>query len=89
MNIPMANTFPLAGYTYLQWERDNGYYHPGIDVNGINDLGKPIYSPVEGRVVYAAGTSWVQNALKKLVGINWNHGFGNFVVIEQSPNFHL
>lgn len=87
--IPMANTFPMAGYRFMQWEYSAGLYHPGIDINGINDLGKPVYSPVEGRVVYVAGTTWIKSALGKLLRQDYNHGFGNFVVIEQAPNFDI
>ena len=87
--IPMDNSYPLLGYKFLQWVRNPGYYHPGIDCNGVNDLGKPVYSPVEGRVRFVAGTSWVKNWLKKLILINWNHGFGNFVVIEEKPGFDI
>lgn len=88
-DIPMPNTYPRAGWQYLQWERSNRYFHPGIDINGINDFGKPVYAPVDGRVVAVFGTSWVKNALKKLVKVDFNHGFGCFVVIEQDPLFRL
>ncbi len=87
--IPMDNTYPLSGYGFMQWVRNPGYYHAGIDCNGMNDLGKPIYSPVEGRVRYVAGTTWVRNWLRRLIPRNWNSGFGNFVVIEESPGFDI
>jgi murein DD-endopeptidase MepM/ murein hydrolase activator NlpD len=88
-DIPMPNTFPRAGWQYLQYVKNGAYYHPGMDLNGINDFGKPVYSPVDGRVVAVFGTSWAKNALKKAIKIDWNHGFGNFVVIEQDPLFKL
>lgn len=85
--IPMANSLPFAGYSYLQ--RVSNYYHPGVDLNGINDLGKPLLSPVEGRVRCVLGTSWIKNTWGKLVGKNYNSGWGNCVVIEQAPGFKL
>ena len=45
---PMENSFPRSGWGYLQWAK--GYFHPGIDLNGISDFGKPVYSP--SRVVW-------------------------------------
>lgn len=88
-NLPMKTDFPLLGYGFLQWVRNGAYYHPGIDCNSANDLGAPVSSTVEGRVVFVAGTSWIKNKLKKLIPVNFNHGFGNFVVIEESPDFKL
>jgi len=85
----MGWEMPYVGWQYLQYERQNRLFHPGIDVNGINDLGHPVYSPVEGRVVYVAGVSWAKSRLGKLLRLEWNHGFGNFIVIEQSPAFRL
>ena len=85
--MPMENSFPRSGWGFMQWAR--GYWHPGIDCNGINDGGKPLYSPVEGRVVFVLGTSWIKNRLGKWLSKNWNYGWGNMVVIEQSPNFDI
>lgn len=88
--IPVENTLPLAGYQYLQYVKTNGgYYHPGADMNSSNDLGKPILSPVEGRVVCSLGTTWIKNIFGKLVGKNYNSGWGNCVVIEEMPGFKL
>jgi murein DD-endopeptidase MepM/ murein hydrolase activator NlpD len=84
---PMENTFPRNGYGYLQWT--GRCFHPGIDLNGVNDLGKPVYSPVEGRVVFALGTTWYTSWLGRLVSKNWNSGWGNMLVIEQGPLFRL
>ena len=86
-NIPMDNVFPRSGYAYLQWARN--YAHTGIDLNGVNDLGKPIYSPVEGRVVFTLGTSWIKNRLGRWLSKNWNYGWGNMVVIEEMPGFDI
>lgn len=85
--VPVENSFPLSGYRYLQ--NAGGYFHPGIDCNGKNDLGKPIFSPVEGRVLYTQGTTWVKDRWGRLVGKNYGSGWGNMVVIEQGPNFVL
>lgn len=88
--IPIVNSLPLAGYQYLQYVKSNGgYYHPGMDLNGVNDLGKPVLSPVEGRVRCVFGTSWIKNTWGKLVGKNYNSGWGNMVVIEEMPGFKL
>ena len=85
--VPMDNTFPRNGYGYLQWTGD--YYHTGIDLNGINDFGKPLYSPVEGRVVYTLGTTWFKNIYGRWLSKNYNSGWGNMVVIEEKPGFDL
>jgi len=88
--VPMENTFPHAGYGYMQWVRSGGgYWHPGIDLNGIKDLGKPLYAPVSGRVRHVESPRWYRNWLKRLVKDEYGHGFGNFVVIEQAPDFKL
>lgn len=86
-SIPMANSFPRSGWGFLQWARS--YWHPGIDLNGVNDLGRPVFSPVEGRVKCVLGTVWYKNWLGKLLSKNWNAGWGNMVVIEQSPRFDV
>jgi murein DD-endopeptidase MepM/ murein hydrolase activator NlpD len=91
-SIPMKAELPSIGYQYLQLVRDtkNGLYaHPGTDLNGFNDLGKPIYSPVEGRVRCVLGTSWIKNAAKKLVRYDFNQGWGCCVVIEEKPGFNI
>jgi hypothetical protein len=90
-SLPMENSFPRAGYGFMQWVRSKSgsYWHPGVDCNGVNDLGKPLYSPVEGRVVHVESPIWYKNWLGRLLTHDWGHGFGNFVVIEQSPNFKL
>lgn len=89
--LPMENTFPRAGYGFCQWVRSSSgsYWHPGIDLNGVNDLGKALYAPVEGRVVHVEGGPKWTRWLGRLIRGDYGHGFGNFVVIEQSPNFKL
>lgn len=86
--IPMAREFPLVGYHYLQPARGPRgiYYHPGEDLNGVNDLGKQIVSPVEGRVVdigpmtaLARRFNWAKRSL--------NGGWGCYIVIEEKPGF--
>ncbi len=88
-DLPMKAEFPLLGFTYLQPVRGpkGVYYHSGIDLNGVNDLGKPLYSPVEGRVIKVCGQP--NKKLTKAEMMNLNSGWGNFVVIEESPNFKL
>ena len=87
VGIPCDNTLPLSGYRFMQWT--GSYFHPGIDCNSLNDFGKPIYAPADGRVVYMVGTNWVKNLFGKLVGKNWNAGWGNMIVIEIAPNYIL
>lgn len=89
--FPMSWTQPKIGYSYLQGVRSNQgiYFHPGIDVNGVNDNGAPIFSPVDGRVVCVLGVSWVKNMFGKIIPISWNSGWGNMVVIEMSPAFDI
>lgn len=88
--LPMKAEYPLVGYQYLQGVNDRTYglyYHPGCDLNGVNDLGKPIYSTIEGRVIYVQGTNWIKNALGKLIGDDYGGGWGNMVVIEEKPGY--
>lgn len=85
-NYPMQAEFPLVGYNYLQGIRDprNGvYFHSGEDLNGVNDIGKPIYAPVEGRVVWVEGMT----KLGKVFPKSLNGGWGCYVVIEEKPGF--
>ena len=88
--IPMRNSRPHAGYAFLQYvrSRSGSYYHPGIDCNDLNDYGKPVYAPVEGRVVYVStllGKVW-----RSTFGwLNWNHGWGNMVIIEEMPDYGI
>lgn len=94
--IPMARELPYVGYHYLQGVRDGihgVYFHSGEDLNGLNDLGKPVYAPVEGRVVYV-GTDDV-GAMKAPAGSQrrksleraLNGGWGYFVIIEEKPGY--
>lgn len=96
--VPMNANAPLAGYHYLQGVRDTSrglYFHSGEDWNGVNDLGVPIYSPVEGRVVHVgvdnvgatkfAKGGFMRKSLERIL----NGGWGYFVVIEEKPGYIL
>lgn len=72
--------FSYYGNKFLQPEP--GGRHLGVDINSPNDLGKPVYSPVNGRVQFSEGVHWVRNWLGKLIPSVYNHGFGNHVWIE-------
>jgi murein DD-endopeptidase MepM/ murein hydrolase activator NlpD len=88
--VPSENSQPRGGYGFLQYVRSNGgYYHPGIDANSVNDFGKPVYSPVEGRVVFVEDVSWLKDKLGRWTKTVYNHGWGRHIWIEQSPNFKL
>lgn len=89
--VPAENNFPRAGYGFLQYVRSGkgGYYHPGIDLNSAEDLGKPIYSPVEGRVQFVEDVSWWKSSLGKWFKSTYNKGWGRHVWIEESPNFKI
>lgn len=54
--LPLSNDLPSHGLGYLQWS--GKLYHSGVDINAENDLGKPIYSPVDGVVVFRSSNSW-------------------------------
>ncbi len=58
--------------------------HIGVDINvAPQDQGLAIYSPVNGRVAFVAGTVKVWDAARRqYISQNYNGGFGNFVVIE-------
>lgn len=90
--IPMANSFPKSGYGYLQAVRETlgTYYHPGIDVNGIDDYGKLLRSPVEGRVVFVSNPGPLDRVWKKYFGwVPYYKGWGWMVVIEEKPGFDI
>lgn len=82
---PMNAEYPLVGFKYLQGVRDAKgiYFHPGLDLNGINDLGKPIYSPVEGRVIHVEGMTMLGKIFPRFL----NGGWGCFIVIEEKPGY--
>lgn len=82
---PMTAEYPLVGFRYLQGVRDKKgiYFHPGVDLNGLNDLGKPLYAPVEGRVVHVEGMT----TLGKIFPSTLNGGWGCFLVIEEKPGY--
>lgn len=89
-DLPMKADLPLVGFKYLEPVNDRvsgRYYHSGVDLNGLNDLGKPIYSTIEGRVIYVQGMSWMKNALGKLIGSDYGGGWGNMVIIEEKPGY--
>jgi len=83
--IPADNSFPLAGYQFLQYvkERNGGYYHPGIDLNGVNDYGKPVFAPVNGRVVFLEDASALKEKLSNAFRLSINGGWGRHMFIEQ------
>lgn len=83
--IPADNSFPLAGYRFLQYvkEGNSGYWHPGVDLNGVNDYGKPIYAPVNGRVVFLEDGSPITEKLYSWFRLSMNGGWGRHIYIEQ------
>ena len=72
--------FTYKGYGFLQWE--GAGYHPGIDINSPNDDGKPVYSPVNGRVVCSEGISAWNRLGRRILPFYFNAGWGNHVWIE-------
>jgi len=71
-NIPARYT-SMAGWEFMDVRNRNGDFHPGVDINdgvGNQDLGNPVRSPVDGKIVY----------IGKL-----NGGWGNHIFIEQEP----
>lgn len=87
--LPMDNSLPLAGYTYLQYVRSGNYYHPGIDLNSVNDYGKPVYAPVSGRVVFLEDGSSVKESLYSWFRLSMNQGWGRHIFIEQDESVKL
>lgn len=67
---PAVNSL-RTGYSFLQWT--GGLFHPGVDINSPNDLGKPFFSPVNGKVVFVSAP---KNGAS-------DHGWGNMVVVEE------
>lgn len=61
--------------------------HIGVDINvGPEDLGLPVYSPVNGRVVYVEKPTSLyrlMSGIRVLFQPTWGGGFGNFVWIEE------
>lgn len=61
--------------------------HRGVDINvRPTDDGLPIYSPVNGRVVFVEKPVTVYrviNGIRRLLQPTWGGGFGNFCVIEE------
>lgn len=68
-----VNTLPWAKLAFPHEEMyvtsRHSWKHRGVDINCPNDLGKPVFSPVNGRVVY----------VDKLGKTDW----GFFLVIEE------
>lgn len=91
--VPAENSFPHAGYGYLQYVRNGNYWHPGVDVNGINDLGKPVYALFNGRTQFVEGLTPIKNWLGKITGYSdWNGGWGNHIwqeVDEVDPGIKI
>lgn len=52
--LPATDSQPNAGLAWLQYWKPHNVYHPGKDINSLNDGGKPIYSPVRGRVAFVS-----------------------------------
>lgn len=81
--FPAENSFPKAGYGFMQYVKTGGYYHPGVDLNGLSDLGKPVYAPVNGRVVFLETVSPIKNWLGKIIKYtDWNGGWGRHIWLE-------
>jgi len=74
--------FTYKGYGFLQWNARGRVFHPGLDANSPNDFGKPLYSPVNGRVQFAEGISSWRRIGKKIIPGYWNRGWGNHIFIE-------
>lgn len=73
--------FTYKGNGYLQWT--GKVWHTGIDINSPDDFGKPVYAPVNGRVVFAEGKRFLRNVFGKLFPSFFNNGWGNHIHIEQ------
>lgn len=59
--IPATDSQPNAGLAWLQYWKPHNVYHPGKDINSLNDEGKPVTSPIKGRVAYVGsdgGWGW-------------------------------
>lgn len=72
--------FTYKGYGWLQWT--GTVFHPAIDANSPNDFGKPVFSPVNGRVQFSEGVSAWNKWGRKLLPSFYNKGFGNHLWIE-------
>lgn len=77
--------FSYKGSGFLQWT--GSVFHPGLDINSPNDEGKPVYSPVEGRVRYVAGVEGWQEVLRRWLPKYFNQGWGNHAWVEEKPGF--
>lgn len=85
--VPADDDESRRGYGWMQFVRYPGgdYWHPGVDINSMFDFGKPIYSPVEGRVVHVEDVSWIKNWTGGWTNTVWNGGWGRHIWIEVSP----
>lgn len=49
-----------GGYSYLEWSKEGGVWHPGVDLNAGNggdaDCGSGIMAPCDGRIIWAGTT---------------------------------
>ncbi len=79
--------FTSPGWRYLQWTGNE--WHPGIDINSPDDDGKPVYAPVNGRVVFSLGISKWQKVKKIILPIYHNSGWGNHIWIEEEPGYKI
>uniref|UniRef100_A0A6H1ZGN4 Putative peptidase n=1 Tax=viral metagenome TaxID=1070528 RepID=A0A6H1ZGN4_9ZZZZ len=72
--------FTYKGWGYMQWS--GRVWHPGLDINSPHDLGKPVYSPFNGRVQQSTGVSTWTKWGNKLIPSFYNRGWGNHIWIE-------
>ena len=72
--------FTYKGFGWLQWT--GSVFHPAVDANSPNDLGKPVFSPVNGRIQFSEGVSTWNKWGRKILPSFYNKGFGNHLWIE-------
>lgn len=73
--------FTYDGWGFLEWT--GKVFHPGIDINSPADDGKPVYTPVPGRVVFAEGISFWKRLGRLVLPQYLNGGWGNHLWIEE------
>lgn len=93
-NRPFTEYFDTSPWAHLVLPYDGRFFtnkhsifHRGCDVNvKPEDLGLPVYSPVNGRVVFVekpVSFYRLMNGIRVLVQPTWGGGFGNFLWIEE------
>ena len=93
-NRPMSEYFNTEPWSKVVMPYGNRYLtsrhgvngHIGVDINvrPVDD-GLPIYSPVNGRVVYVEPPITIYriiSGIRRLIQPTWGRGFGNFMWIE-------